>query len=98
MQVCSSIRLRWVKGSKGGGQGNRHRGRKCNLVARRNLLLKKTLHTCSPPELLLFNQSSSSGSSRAGHYNRSLPEVPNIEEIMEFMRESEYIYIKRGGQ
>jgi len=41
-----------------------------------------------PSEVLVFNNTTHHGSSRAAHYNRSLPEVPNYEEIEKFMKDS----------
>jgi hypothetical protein len=43
-----------------------------------------------PSEVLVFNtsQHGGAGATRAGHYNRSLPEVPNYEEIQRFMKQS----------
>jgi len=38
----------------------------------------------------VFNNTTHHGSSRAAHYNRSLPEVPNYEEIEKFMKDSKF--------
>jgi len=45
----------------------------------------------SPSEVLVFNTTQGAGgpgATRAGHYNRSLPEVPDYEEIQRFMKQS----------
>jgi len=44
----------------------------------------------SPSEVLVFNTTAhgSGAATRAGHYNKSLPEVPNYEDIQKFMKQS----------
>jgi len=44
----------------------------------------------SPSEVLVFNTTQHGGpnATRAGHYNKSLPEVPNYEDIQRFMKQS----------